>query len=70
MNAQIRDLIDNANWAVKLLADQARPFNHAYTCQRRLVEAIGAVERAMDDGNHGMVKDGPDKIDFVNCRGE
>ena len=70
MTPEIRDLIHNANWAVELLAEQARPYNHAYTCQRRLVEAIGAVERAMDDGNPGLVKDGPEKIDFVNCRGE
>ena len=27
-------------------------------------------ESSLDDGNHGMVKDGPGKVDFVNCRGE
>lgn len=41
------ELIANANWANKLLAKNARPFNHEYTCQVRLVEAIGQLQRAL-----------------------
>jgi predicted oxidoreductase len=40
-----RDLIDNARWAIKLLAHEAKPYNHQYTCMARLTEAIAAVER-------------------------
>lgn len=46
MTKEVRDLIAIANWAVELLGKQAHPYNHEYTCSVRLVEAIGAVERA------------------------
>ena len=47
LEGAVADLIANANWAVELLTKNARPYNHEMTCQRRLVEAIGKVERAM-----------------------
>lgn len=43
----VADLIVQANWAIELLAKNARPYNHEYTCQVRLVAAIGAVERVL-----------------------
>ncbi|MBV6487610.1 MAG: hypothetical protein GHHEDOFH_01557 [Pseudorhodoplanes sp.] len=41
------DLIAQANWAVQLLTKNASPYNHEYTCQIRLVKAIGQLERAL-----------------------
>lgn len=43
----VADLIAQSNWAAILLAKNAKPYNHEMTCQHRLIEAIGKVERAM-----------------------
>lgn len=47
IESAIVELITQANWAVALLAKNARPYNHEHTCQIRMVQAIGAVERAL-----------------------
>lgn len=49
----VDELVAQANWAVELLAKNARPYNHEYTCQTRLAKAIGAVERMMAGNGEG-----------------
>ncbi len=41
MTPEVKDLIDQAQWALKLLSKNAQPYNHEYTCVVRLTRAIG-----------------------------